>query len=351
MKREPPSLMIYRELLPSLERAKAEGRVEFDDPDAPLITVDVIAEELTQAEIFDCRNLPFEFVRDTGDATWDDRIAHPQVLRLPFEKCYFEWDMGDHQIACHACEADLYQNPDDDKTFNEYRVDAKHHHGKPIATILEIRAFFDTPGRPFKFEVLENWPAHARFLNGAEAHQYDGLSAYSHTPQEDRFFSFYDLTAGTADYGEHGIQQQKGREIGLFLAAHLLLGTLELLNQKLLTQIAVADPAPRLTAARAKRGKYPRSGGYFRLDVNVPAMRRMARAPLGTHESPALHWRRGHERVLHRGSEFEGRTWVRKCLVGDPDKGFVGKSYRLVHEMPMLPASNVVPLRPPVGSD
>ena len=66
------------------------------------------------------------------------------------------------------------------------------------------------------------------------------------------------------------------------------------------------------------------------LTLNVPAIRNEAkRTPLGTHESPALHWRRGHWRTLHRATEAETKTWIRKCLVGDPERGYIAKNYRL----------------------
>jgi hypothetical protein len=47
------------------------------------------------------------------------------------------------------------------------------------------------------------------------------------------------------------------------------------------------------------------------------------KAEHGTHENPCLHWQRGHWRILHRGSEFDNRAWMGKCLVGDAEKGFV----------------------------
>lgn len=44
----------------------------------------------------------------------------------------------------------------------------------------------------------------------------------------------------------------------------------------------------------------------------------------GTHRSPRLHFRRGHWR------HFEThKTWIRWMLVGDPELGFIDKSYRL----------------------
>jgi len=52
---------------------------------------------------------------------------------------------------------------------------------------------------------------------------------------------------------------------------------------------------------------------------------------------------------LHRGSEFENRAWVRECLFGDPEKGFVRNQYRLVNEMPMIVNDNSQPVPSPIG--
>jgi len=66
------------------------------------------------------------------------------------------------------------------------------------------------------------------------------------------------------------------------------------------------------------------------LSLNLAETRKRAiTARLGEHESPMLHWRRGHWRTLHRLSEFERRTWIKRCLVGNPEKGFVAKRYNL----------------------
>ena len=77
-----------------------------------------------------------------------------------------------------------------------------------------------------------------------------------------------------------------------------------------------------LNKARTKRGRAPLSD-YHILRL---AHRYVTRGePLGgTHATPRLHFRRGHWRHLP-----SAKTWVRWCLVGDPDLGFVNKEYRL----------------------
>lgn len=45
----------------------------------------------------------------------------------------------------------------------------------------------------------------------------------------------------------------------------------------------------------------------------------------GTHASPRLHWRRGHQRILRSGRI----TWVRPTLVGDANRGLVVHDYQM----------------------
>lgn len=48
-------------------------------------------------------------------------------------------------------------------------------------------------------------------------------------------------------------------------------------------------------------------------------------APTGAHDSPRFHVRRAHIRKLPTGV----LTFVRQCFVGDPEKGVVGKHYKM----------------------
>jgi hypothetical protein len=77
----------------------------------------------------------------------------------------------------------------------------------------------------------------------------------------------------------------------------------------------------KLNAAREKRGQLPLSDHRI---VFIPQsiIKRM-RAEQGTHESPRLHWRRGHIRTLPSGEKVK----VRACLVGDASKGMVTHDY------------------------
>lgn len=93
------------------------------------------------------------------------------------------------------------------------------------------------------------------------------------------------------------------------------------------TQTEIVRVPTKLNAARAKRGKLPL------LDYHVVSLARRSRpAPLpADHLDPnreitrkRLHFRRGHWRHYENH-----RTWIKWCLVGDPDLGFIDKHYRL----------------------
>lgn len=79
----------------------------------------------------------------------------------------------------------------------------------------------------------------------------------------------------------------------------------------------------KLNAARQRRGKPPLP------DYNIVRLNRQARSvQIGDDDSRArkrLHFRRGHRRHL----SGDRKTWVRWCLVGNPDLGFIDKEYRL----------------------
>lgn len=81
-------------------------------------------------------------------------------------------------------------------------------------------------------------------------------------------------------------------------------------------------PAPaRLNKQRALKGKPPIF--EYRV-VQIPAWaRERAAGQGGSHASPRLHWRRGHDRRLGEGR----KTFVHAHLVGCADNGFVHKDY------------------------
>jgi len=81
-------------------------------------------------------------------------------------------------------------------------------------------------------------------------------------------------------------------------------------------------PSERLNKSRKKKGKPP-FFSYHTLHITGELSDKSNQG--GTHESPRLHLRRGHIRTLKSGI----KAWVRRCLVGDKTKGFVGKDYKV----------------------
>lgn len=82
--------------------------------------------------------------------------------------------------------------------------------------------------------------------------------------------------------------------------------------------------APHLKNSKGAQRAAPLSRHHV-----VILSRRARPAPLpegsgGTHRSPRLHFRRGHWRHLETH-----KTWIKWMLVGDPDLGFIEKTYRL----------------------
>jgi hypothetical protein len=265
------------------------GDISQDEFWAPM-EAQLQLDDLVNAVIFDCRKLPLAFVGDTGNAAFDEGQQTTLIVRLPFPHCYFELD----GLAIFAQEVD-----NDD----------------PKAPYVDFILYETTSEAAFIKSVLNSV-----FLS-------NGRKDHLHNSEED-------LEEGEKipllRYREHPNQI-------LDTAAMSVLGILSLLNEQLIATEILPDPAPKLTKRRIKLGRLPLTAEMRVLTVNVAAVRRLAKAsPLRTHESPSLHWRRGHWRHLHRYSEFESKTWVRKCLVGDPDRGFVPKNYALKYEQPMF---------------
>lgn len=246
---------------------------------------------LPYAQVFDARELPTEFLLDTYDALSEEpKSVMRDPITLPYGMCYFEFS---EQLSVLAL-----------------AVGTKH---------IETDDGLETRGRPICLLCFCSEADDSPFISAASIDNavIDGEMGPLYT---------------TEAINRSDTQRLIGGRV-----AQLLIGALELLKHRLLVNTHEPDPAPRLTTVRAKKGKYPISGDSWVLTVNVPAVRHIAAATkLGAHESPALHWRRSHWRVLHRGSEFESQVVVRKCLVGDPAKGFIRKSYRLTHGLPML---------------
>ena len=87
--------------------------------------------------------------------------------------------------------------------------------------------------------------------------------------------------------------------------------------------IKVHEPTEKQLKAAKARGNPP-FNSYWVLDCSLDEPGNASRLNGGSHATPRLHVRRGHIRRLPTGK----LTWVRQCLVGNPDLGVVEKDYK-----------------------
>jgi hypothetical protein len=279
-------LGLHSHILPAL-RARAATEPQENDT-----FFDLQLENAQMATVFDCRKLPSAFVDDTGDAAYHEAEQTSQKIRLPFAACYFEFD---DELGVLAEEL---QRSDPDEVSIQFHV-----------YIGWGEDYFDEYGQSLG-------PGYGDFPNGIDDDPEGSRPPY---------------------FLEHVNCKHAGTEWIVNHGAKRLLGVLTLLNDRLLATEIRPDPAPRLNKARAKKGKTPLSSESRVLTINTGAVRRaISASKVRSHESPRLHWRRGHWRVLHRGSEFESKAWVRRCLVGDASRGAIRKDYRVIWTPPML---------------
>lgn len=297
--------------------------------------------EIDDVVVFDCRALPVSFIEDTGLAVWDEYKEREEVPITPYADCFFEF--GD-QTGVYAGGCDVGRGPvelPETETTEELRDRLMGHDFESYTRTEYFPCWSGLSLNQYKWNIVDYKPdtlgtpdddfgdpddeedrVWSSLGGSAEFHTRKSFSRYYDTEYQYE----WNFCTGSPQWEDLGKRGQI-----------MLLGVLTLMREKLVLERTDPDPAPRLTVARTKRGKYPVSGETRVLTVNVPMVRSIARkTPLMAHESPMLHWRRGHHRVIHRFSEFERSVWVKRCLVGDPDKGFVRKQYRLVHELPML---------------
>lgn len=310
------ALRLYTNLLPALALMPDDKEIY------PTFDVKLLKSELSNITVFDCRSLPLAFVQNTGAAAFEEMAATKQKVQLPdSDGCYFEFS---DNVAVLATEIRFDGGTiESDEKGEPGVVEGTDVH---LGTTVEIYGFpglsIDPSAMASVYEDSDSlFNPFGTFLNGMSLEEYPVFN-----PEIADFFEISN-TATDSSTDEH-VEDWSVR----------VLGVLTLLNDKLVLRHHEPDPMPYINSKRRNKDKLPLSGASNVLTVNVPAVRQtsLRNGPISTHESPALHWRRGHRRVLHRGSEFESATWVRRCLVGDPAKGFIGKDYRLVHRLPML---------------
>lgn len=91
-----------------------------------------------------------------------------------------------------------------------------------------------------------------------------------------------------------------------------------------ISPVKVSEPDVVLQKRAAKRG-LPPFNSYWGLSCSMPDQSDHRGSMGGSHATPRLHVRRGHVRALSSGK----LTWVRQCLVGNPDRGVVEKDYHV----------------------
>jgi len=288
------SLALYRELIPAL--SMPGKRRKYNETDiAYTLTTDP-----RQIAVFDCRALPTAFVDDTGDAAYEELRQTKEEIHLPFAQCYFEF--ADEPRMVYAGEvlsfggSELTEEMIATMTYDDYPKEG--YLGYEIEVYdLSINATYNGV-----------W---ASFLFGE--------------PPPGIGYEFYSISN----------QRPRERVEHWDIIGKRVLAVAVLMNEQLVIDKVKPDPAPKVSRERERLQKPPVSGETHVLTINVPIVRYRAsrNTPQGdTHESPALHWRRGHWRVYHRGSNFEQTGWVQRCLVGDPAKGYQRNTqYRLVH--------------------
>lgn len=247
---------------------------------------------------FDCRRIPADFLADTGAAFLEEYKACKKVFSIPFSECYFEFSDGNLAIAISVSNVLGAETVDTVEVF-----DARNH-------LEPLTGYSDDCCSP---------PPYGSIANGVDFE----------TGEQTWTDSFYGPVNTNSEIEEQHIER----------VTLCVVGAVALLNQSLIASEFVPDVNKRLNKKRTALSKNRISREFRELTLNIAAIRRKTKfSNIGsaTHSSPALHWRRGHSRLLHRGSEFEKETWVSPCLVGDPDKGFLRTAYRLVDHQRMI---------------
>jgi len=277
-------LAIYKRLAPMVYRAMVGTADEaLAHHFSNVLTV------FKHAMLFDCRRLPLGFVEDTGEAALEDMEATGEPFALPWDECYFEFAESNCAVAW-AMDVPIEDRPSE--TVRSPFVFGLHDH--PELDVLDRYA-----------SVMSGWTA-------------------GHKPN------------GQCELIEFSAEPSTGDTNGAvsLYCNYLVVGAIALLNDQLVIETERPDPRPYINAKRRAKGKLPISGPQRLLTVNVPRIRYVTsgNSAGGTHASPALHWRRGHNRMLPgKGNELPRSVRVKRCLVGDPARGYIKpKGYRLV---------------------
>lgn len=283
--------LLFEQTFPMfLEPDFAEGLRNKDNQQTAADTAERIF-RCSHGQRFDCKGLDRGFVRDTGSERYEELLQSGEGIRLPFSASVFEFS----DLAVFVEEtAEWLGGRLDEDTTNFEKTGWKRYNTAEASVVT-----FDGQSSMTTFVVFETMELHTK-QDWHDDCKYDPVIIFN---EEDN---------------------DRSRE-----GAILLLGVLTLMEERLLRERTVSR-AESTIAKRKRKGKLE-FVSYRVLSLNLAeTRRRTSSVRLMKHESPRLHWRRGHWRAIGRLSEFERKTWIKRCLVGDPEKGFAEKHYSVV---------------------
>lgn len=305
----PDTLQIFRTIIPATRIAIAQGEEWAEE----------LLSGLADSVIFDCRQVPVNFIVDTGIAFLEDVVETKGVVDLPYNDCYFEFSSdGTDDAAYYACAWKALLPDEKDREPDSQIIPTTAH------PVLYYGWCFTPDADPYRVASITK-PLGGVFTNYHEADG-PGFEAQIH----------FESKEGRIVVPEHDCSINSASPF----AKYLIAGVMGLLSDHLLIESVKRDPKPYINGKRRKKGEPPISGDIHLLTIDVPRVRYVASQNTpqgGTHASPMLHWRRGHRRVLAPllGQNEPRVTWVRRCLVGDPAKGYAKpKGYRLRYRPP-----------------
>lgn len=295
----------------------------FDDLKHMENGIDELILNASRCQNFVFDGMPLEFLQHTGRHVMEQIAAEDQLPRLPYDVLFIQ-----HGDWCAiVSEVEHYRGELTDETLT---VDpGEYHEGEGdmenIGHSLEICVYDRSSDRRWTQDWL--WNMHYR---------YETARIYRdevYAPDEEPRPPVASCEVAADQYMDRTFideHDETGRGI-----VEMVMGALDLMQEQLVIEQEEVKAPKALNKRRIAKGKPPKND-YHVLVLNVAKARQLAEhnQRMGSHESPRLHWRRGHWRTIHRHQQQERKTWVRKCLVGDPEKGFVSKDYLVTHEKP-----------------
>lgn len=250
--------------------------------------------------LFDCTSLDFGFLVETGIEYAAELENNKAPLNLPMLINYFEFaDFA--VIASNALYFSSQIKPEEAHGRDELQVcDAQYYYEITTLSVYDLcrpLLFRETYIEIGNYEMLIDSPEDYKYICGVLE---DDSSSTNYISTDDE------------------------RTI-----AYAVLGVMCLMSEQLIKKSIHREVIEK----NYGKTKIKKITPYHVLTLNLAEThRRTIGMPFNKHESPRLHWRRGHWRTIHRYTDDERKTWVKKCLVGDPRKGFSDKHYKLKYK-------------------